>query len=218
MPSGPDSFKCPGCGTPFSAPDVDFRKNTVTCGSCGRQTPWSSLAGESFLREAPGEPPRHLAVQYSGGRAKLTYRHSVSGSLLNCMGAFLWGLLTLGVIWLAVGPGRDEFALRVFAPVFVVLEAIYLFICLDRLLGKTVLAVEPGRARLFRGMGPAGSTWSFLLPGRSEIVMTPVKDPEFDHCHITVPQPGGKPFQFCGGITDPEVLEYIVSVLRQFRA
>lgn len=218
MPPGPDSFKCPGCGTPFSAVDVDFRRNAVTCGNCGRITRWPSLAREREPREAPGPAPGHLAAQYSENGATLTYRHSLSGSILKCMGAALWGLFTLAVVWLALGPGRNEFSLRIFAPLFVILEAVYIFTCLDALLGKTVIAVEPGRARLFRGIGPAGSTWPFLLPGQSDIVMKPIEDPEFDHCHIKVPQPTGKPFQFSGGITDPEALEYIASVLRQFRA
>ncbi|MFR4416018.1 MAG: hypothetical protein ACLT8E_00660 [Akkermansia sp.] len=46
----------------------------------------------------------------------------------------------------------------------------------------------------------------------------PGKEEKTDHCRISVPQPSGRPFYFSGGISDPETLEYIAAVLRQFRA
>lgn len=214
LPS-PEQFKCPGCGAPFSAADTDDRRETVTCGNCGTSTELPFPAPEPGFRVPP---PRHLAVKTANGKITLTYRHPLFRGLLRCMGAAAFGALTLVVIWLSFGPGKEEFSLRIFAVLFTVLEGIYLFTCLEMLLGKTTITAQPGKAALFRGIGPMGRTWTFLLPAQSEIVMKTIRDPEFDYRHILVPQPEGKPFQFCGGITDPEVLQYIASVLRQFRA
>lgn len=218
MPPSPEQFNSPGCGAAFSAADMEDRRDTGACGSCGTSTPRPSPAPESECRKSPPIPPRHLTVKTAGGKVTLTYRHSLFRGLLRCAGGAAFGALTLAVIWLAFGPGRDEFSLRVFAVLFTVLEGIYLFICLETLLGKTVITAQPGKASLFRGIGPAGRTWTFPLPAQSEIVMKTIRDPEFDYRLILIPQLEGKPFQFSGGITDPETLEYIVSVLRQFRA
>lgn len=218
MPPSLEQFKCPECGVPYSAADRDDRRDTVACGNCRTSTARPSPGPESEWREPPADPPKHLTVKTAHGKVTLTYRHPLCRGLFRCAGGAAFGVLTLVVIWLAFGPGRDEFSLRVFAVLFTVLEGIYLFICMEMLLGKTIITVQRGKASLFRGIGKAGRTWAFLLPAQSEIVMKTIRDPEFDYCRILVPQLEGKPFQFGGGITDPETLEYIVSVLRQFRA
>ena len=218
MPSSLQQFKCPGCGTPFSAADVDNRRDTVTCGSCGLSTPWSSLVREHEFRDVPAAPPRHLTVKSSSGKITLTYRHSLAKILLYTGLAVGWGIITLVLVLLSFGPGKTDFALPVFTTFFAITEAFIIFLCVDMMLGKAVLRVEPGKASLFRGIGPVGSTWTFLLPARALIMMERKGGEKTDYCRISVPQPTGRPFYFSGGISDPETLEYIAAVLRQLRA
>lgn len=218
MPPSLEQFKCSGCGTPFSAADVDTRRDTVTCGSCGASAFWSSLIGEHGLRALPPSPPRHLAVTTAGGKATLTYRHSISQTLLYAGLAAGWGLVTLVLVLLSFGPAKTDFALPVFTTFFALTEALLLFLCLDMMLGKAVLRVEPGKASLFRGIGPLGTTWTFLLPAGAAITVERSGGKESSYGRISVPQPAGRAFYFSGGISDPKALEYIASVLRQFRA
>ena len=218
MPSSLQHFKCPGCGTPFSAADADNRRDTVTCGSCGAATPWSSLVREQEFRGIPASPPRHLTTKTANGKVTLTYRHSFSKILLYTGLAVAWGLITLVLVLLSFGPGKTDFALPVFTTFFAVTEAFLIFLCIDMMLGRAVLRVEPGKASLFRGIGPVGSTWTFLLPAQAVIMVEHKGGEETDYRRISVPQPAGRPFYFSGGISDSEVLEYIAAVLRQFRA
>lgn len=218
MPSSLQQFKCPGCGTPFSAADVDNHRDTVTCGNCGVATPWSSLVREQEFRGVPASPPRHLTAKAANGKVTLTYRHSLSRILLYTGLAVAWGLITLVLVLLSFGPGKTDFALPVFTTFFAITEAFLIFLCIDMMLGRAVLRVEPGKASLFRGIGPVGSTWTFLLPAQAVIMVDHKGGEETDYYRISVPQPAGRPFYFSGGISDPEVLEYIAAVLRQFRA
>lgn len=218
MPSSLQQFKCPGCGTPFSAADVDNHRDTVTCGNCGVATPWSSLVRVQEFRGAPAAPPRHLTAKAANGKVTLTYRHSLSRILLYTGLAVAWGLITLVLVLLSFGPGKTDFALPVFTTFFAITEAFLIFLCIDMMLGRAVLRVEPGKASLFRGIGPVGSTWTFLLPAQAVIMVDHKGGEETDYYRISVPQPAGRPFYFSGGISDPEVLEYIAAVLRQFRA
>lgn len=218
MPSSLQQFKCPGCGTPFSAADVDNHKDTVTCGNCGVATPWSSLVRVQEFRGVPAAPPRHLTAKAANGKVTLTYRHSLSRILLYTGLAVAWGLITLVLVLLSFGPGKTDFALPVFTTFFAITEAFLIFLCIDMMLGRAVLRVEPGKASLFRGIGPVGSTWTFLLPAQAVIMVDHKGGEETDYYRISVPQPAGRPFYFSGGISDPEVLEYIAAVLRQFRA
>lgn len=218
MPSSLPQFKCPGCGTPFSAADIDSRRDTVTCGSCGLSTPWSSLVREHEFQGVPAAPPRHLTATTVHGKVTLTYRHSLSKILLYTGLAAVWGLITLALVFLSFGPGKTDFALPVFTTFFAITEAFLIFLCIDMMLGKAVLRVEPGKASLFRGIGPVGSTWTFLLPAQAVITMEHKEGEETEYYRISVPQPTGRPFYFSGGISDPEALEYIAAVLRQFRA
>lgn len=218
MPSSLQQFKCPGCGTPFSAADVDNHKDTVTCGNCGVATPWSSLVRVQEFRGVPAAPPRHLTAKAANGKVTLTYRHSFSKILLYTGLAVAWGLITLVLVLLSFGPGKTDFALPVFTTFFAITEAFLIFLCIDMMLGRAVLHVEPGKASLFRGIGPVGSTWTFLLPAQAVIMVDHKGGEETDYYRISVPQPAGRPFYFSGGISDPEVLEYIAAVLRQFRA
>lgn len=218
MPPRLEQFKCPKCGTPFSAADVDDPRDTVTCGCCGVSILWSSLVREHEFRKSPAAPPKHLTVESANGKVTLTYRHSVSQKLFYLGLAIIWGLITLALVFLSSGPGKTDFALPVFTTFFAIMEACLIFLCLDVMLGKAVLRVEPGKASLFRGIGPVGSTWSFLLPAQAGIMMERKEGEKADYYHIAVPQPAGRPFSFSGGISDPEALEYIASVLRQFRA
>lgn len=218
MPPSLEQFKCPACGTPFSAADVDNHRDTVICGSCGASTPWPSLVGEPQLRKIPLAPPRHLAVKTVNGKVTLTYRHPIPKILLYAGLAVVWGIITLVLVLLSFGPGKTDFALPVFTTLFAITEVFLIFLCIDMMLGKAVLRVEPGKASLFRGIGPVGSTWTFLLPAQALIMMERKGGDETDYCRISVPQPAGRPFYFSGGISNPETLEYIVSVLRQFRA
>lgn len=91
MPSSLQQFKCPGCGTPFSAADVDNRRDTVTCSSCGLSTPWTSLVREHEFHDVPAAPSRHLAVTSAHGKVTLTYRHSFTKILLYTGLAVVWG-------------------------------------------------------------------------------------------------------------------------------
>lgn len=218
MPPRLEQFKCPGCGTPFSAADVDDRRGTITCGCCGASTPWASLVRESGFREVPAPPSKHLKATALHGKVTLTYRHSVSGMLLYLGLAVGWGLITLALVLLSFGLGKTDFALPVFTTFFAIVEAFIIFLCADVMLGKAVLRAEPGKASLFRGIGPVGTTWTFLLPAQAGIVMEGEPGEEGGCRRICVPQPSGRPFCFSGGISDPATLEYIVSVLRQFRA
>lgn len=218
MPPSLEQFKCPGCGTPFSAADVDNRRDTVTCGACGASSAWSALVGEPEPREFPASPPKHLAVKTVAGTVALTYRHPIPKILFYAGLAVAWGLITLVLVLLSSGPGKTDFALPVFTTFFAITEALIIFLCIDMMLGKAVLRVEQGKASLFRGIGPVGSTWTFLLPAGSPIMMERKGGDETDYCRISVPQPSGRPFYFSGGISDPETLEYIAAVLRQFRA
>lgn len=218
MPSSLQQFKCPGCGTPFSAADVDNHRDTVTCGNCGVATPWSSLVRVQEFRGVPAAPPRHLTAKAANGKVTLTYRHSLSKILLYTGLAVAWGLITLVLVLLSFGPGKTDFALPVFTTFFAITEAFLIFLCIDMMLGRAVLRVEPGKASLFRGIGPVGSTWTFLLPAQAVIMVDHKGGEETDYYRISVPQPAGRPFYFSGGISDPEVLEYIAAVLRQFRA
>lgn len=218
MPSSLQQFKCPGCGTPFSAADVDNHRDTVTCGNCGVATPWSSLVREQEFRGVPASPPRHLTAKAANGKVTLTYRHSLSKILLYTGLAVAWGLITLVLVLLSFGPGKTDFALPVFTTFFAITEAFLIFLCIDMMLGRAVLRVEPGKASLFRGIGPVGSTWTFLLPAQAVIMVDHKGGEETNYYRISVPQPAGRPFYFSGGISDPEVLEYIAAVLRQFRA
>lgn len=214
----PDHLKCPACGAPFSAADMDLRENAVTCGNCGRAVLWSSLVPETESWEALPAPPRHLSVKTDGARVTLTYRHSRSKTLLFLGFAVVWGLFTLFLAWLCSGPGKTDFALPVFTTLFALTEVFLLFLSADMLLGKVVVRVEPGRAALFRGIGPAGSTWTFLLPGEADVNVERPGGEGDKYLRISVPQPSGRPFCFNGGISAPEALEYIVLVLRRFRA
>lgn len=218
MPSSLQQFKCPGCGTPFSAADVDNHRDTVTCGNCGVAAPWSSLVREQEFRGVPAASPRHLTAKAANGKVTLTYRHSLSRILLYTGLAVAWGLITLVLVLLSFGPGKTDFALPVFTTFFAITEAFLIFLCIDMMLGRAVLRVEPGKACLFRGIGPVGSTWTFLLPAQAVIMVDHKGGEETDYYRISVPQPAGRPFYFSGGISDPEVLEYIAAVLRQFRA
>lgn len=218
MPSSLQQFKCPGCGTPFSAGDVDNHRDTVTCGNCGVATPWSFLVRVQEFRGVPAAPPRHLTAKAANGKVTLTYRHSLSRILLYTGLAVAWGLITLVLVLLSFGPGKTDFALPVFTTFFAITEAFLIFLCIDMMLGRAVLRVEPGKASLFRGIGPVGSTWTFLLPAQAVIMVDHKGGEETDYYRISVPQPAGRPFYFSGGISDPEVLEYIAAVLRQFRA
>lgn len=218
MPSSLQQFKCPGCGTPFSAADVDNHRDTVTCSNCGVATPWSSLVRVQEFRGVPAAPPRHLTAKAANGKVTLTYRHSLSRILLYTGLAVAWGLITLVLVLLSFGPGKTDFALPVFTTFFAITEAFLIFLCIDMMLGRAVLRVEPGKASLFRGIGPVGSTWTFLLPAQAVIMVDHKGGEETDYYRISVPQPAGRPFYFSGGISDPEVLEYIAAVLRQFRA
>lgn len=83
----------------------------------------------------------------------------------------VWGIITLVLVLLSFGPGKTDFALPVFTTFFAVTEAFIIFLCVDMMLGKAVLRVEPGKASLFRGIGPVGSTWDFLLPAQAPIMM-----------------------------------------------
>ena len=214
----PGQFNCPQCGAPFSAADVDAAQNTVTCGSCGHAVPWNSLVRENESPAPLPTPPRHLTVQKEDGKITLTYRHSRFKVLLSLGFALVWGLITLFLLRLSLGPAKTDFALPVFTTFFAVTEAFIIFLCVDMMLGKAVLRVEPGKASLFRGIGPVGSTWDFLLPAQAPIMMERKGGEKTDYCRISVPQPSGRPFYFSGGISDPETLEYIAAVLRQFRA
>ena len=218
MPSSLQQFKCPGCGTPFSAADVDNRRDTVTCSSCGLSTPWTSLVREHEFHDVPAAPSRHLTVTSAHGKVTLTYRHSFAKILLYTGLAVVWGIITLVLVLLSFGPGKTDFALPVFTTFFAVTEAFIIFLCVDMMLGKAVLRVESGKASLFRGIGPVGSTWAFLLTAQAPIMMERKGGEKTDYCRISVPQPSGRPFYFSGGISDPETLEYIAAVLRQFRA
>lgn len=214
----PNHFKCPGCGSPFSAADVDARQGTVVCGSCGHAVPWNSLIRESGFREVPDGVPKRLTVRSGPGGVTLTYRHPRSKTLFFLGFTLIWGLFTIVLAVLAAGPAKTDFALPVFATLFAVSEVFIIFLCLDMLLGKAVVRVQPGRASLFRGIGPFGSTWTFLLPMESSIAVERLGEHKNEYYRISVPQPSGRPFHFCGGISDLDVLEYIARVLRRFRA
>ena len=114
MPSSLQQFKCPGCGTPFSAADVDNRRDTVTCSSCGLSTPWTSLVREHEFHDVPAAPSRHLTVTSAHGKVTLTYRHSFAKILLYTGLAVVWGIITLVLVLLSFGPGKTDFALPVF--------------------------------------------------------------------------------------------------------
>lgn len=188
MPSSLQQFKCPGCGTPFSAADVDNRRDTVTCSSCGLSTPWTSLVREHEFHDVPAAPSRHLTVTSAHGKVTLTYRHSFTKILLYTGLAVVWGIITLVLVLLSFGPGKTDFALPVFTTFFAVTEAFIIFLCVDMMLGKAVLRVEPGKASLFRGIGPVGSTWDFLLPAQAPIMMERKGGEKTDYCRISVPQ------------------------------
>lgn len=152
----PGQFNCPQCGAPFSAADVDAAQNTVTCGSCGHAVPWNSLVRENESPAPLPTPPRHLTVQKEDGKITLTYRHSRFKVLLSLGFALVWGLITLFLLRLSLGPAKTDFALPVFTTFFAVSEAFIIFICVDMLLGKVVVRAEPGRGALFRGHRAAG--------------------------------------------------------------
>lgn len=214
----PRQFNCPQCGAPFSAADVDAVQDTVTCGSCGHAVPWNSLIRENESPAPPAAPPKHLAMHMEGGRITLTYRHSRFKVLLSLGFALIWGLITLFLLWLSLGPAKTDFALPVFTTFFAVSEAFIIFICVDMLLGKVVVRAEPGRGSLFRGIGPLGSTWTFLLPMQADVAVERPGGDGDKYRRISIPQPSGRPFYFSGGISEPDVLEYIALVLRRFRA
>ena len=131
MPSSLQQFKCPGCGTPFSAADVDNRRDTVTCSSCGLSTPWTSLVREHEFHDVPAAPSRHLTVTSAHGKVTLTYRHSFAKILLYTGLAVVWGIITLVLVLLSFGPGKTDFALPVFTTFFAVTEAFIIFLCVD---------------------------------------------------------------------------------------
>ncbi|MBD9270060.1 MAG: hypothetical protein EGQ81_03055 [Akkermansia sp.] len=214
----PGQFNCPKCGAPFSAADVDAVQDTVTCGSCGHAVPWNSLIRENESPAPLAAPPKHLTMQMEDGRITLTYRHSRFKVLLALGFALIWGLITLFLLWLSLGPAKTDFALPVFTTFFAVSEAFIIFICVDMLLGKVVVRAEPGRGALFRGIGPLGSTWTFLLPMQADVAVERPGGDGDKYRRISIPQPSGRPFYFSGGISEPDVLEYITLVLRRFRA
>lgn len=143
----PGQFNCPKCGAPFSAADVDAVQDTVTCGSCGHAVPWNSLIRENESPAPLASPPKHLTMQMEDGRITLTYRHSRFKVLLALGFALIWGLITLFLLWLSLGPAKTDFALPVFTTFFAVSEAFIIFICVDMLLGKVVVRAEPGSRR-----------------------------------------------------------------------
>lgn len=106
MPSSLQQFKCPGCGTPFSAADVDNRRDTVTCSSCGLSTPWTSLVREHEFHDVPAAPSRHLTVTSAHGKVTLTYRHSFIQNTLYTGLAVVWGIITLVLVLLSFGRGK----------------------------------------------------------------------------------------------------------------
>lgn len=174
--------------------------------------------GKRIPRPPLPTPPRHLTVQKEDGKITLTYRHSRFKVLLSLGFALVWGLITLFLLRLSLGPAKTDFALPVFTTFFAVSEAFIIFICVDMLLGKVVVRAEPGRGALFRGIGPLGSTWTFLLPMQADVAVERPGGDGDKYRRISIPQPSGRPFYFSGGISEPDVLEYIALVLRRFRA
>ena len=167
-------------------------------------------------------PPAHASQtsDRAEGRRQitLTYRHSRFKVLLSLGFASSGASSLLFLLRLSLGPAKTDFALPVFTTFFAVSEAFIIFICVDMLLGKVVVRAEPGRGALFRGIGPLGSTWTFLLPMQADVAVERPGGDGDKYRRISIPQPSGRPFYFSGGISEPDVLEYIALVLRRFRA
>lgn len=159
-------------------------------------------------------------MQKEDGKITLTYRHSRFKVLLSLGFALVWGLITLFLLRLSLGPAKTDFALPVFTTFFAVSEAFIIFICVDMLLGKVVVRSGTGPRRPLPAAsgrwaphGPSCCPWQADgcrgTSGRGWGQIPP---------HLHSPALRGRPFYFSGGISEPDVLEYIALVLRRFRA
>lgn len=217
-------YSCSKCGAVLPREDVQREKNVALCRACGK-------AGKPVASFVPGnvaEENPFVTVESSGMHGmRITYRKKDWKSIPILLFAAIWIPVTVYWLqdwgWLGIRSCHLLFqalSLAFFIP-FVWVGLSMAVHGLLLLLGKTVVEVDRGQGRVFRGVGPVGWSWRFSMPAHGGVEVAVRNKPGYREADwrpiwlIMAPRVNGRPFWFGRGIGDADAMRTVCALLNR---